>query len=112
MAEAAGDLVRHFRRKKDPVRVGDHRIVDTIDDDALLIVVVAFGHRRLSRGRQPVVCSAPWAATAEGGPRVGGMPRPPLGRGTREKGDHALTCDNPREIRPAATLSAVTATSV
>jgi len=28
------------------VRVGDYRIIYTIDDDVLLIVVVALGHRR------------------------------------------------------------------
>jgi len=28
------------------LRVGDYRIIYTIDDDVLLIVVVTFGHRR------------------------------------------------------------------
>ncbi len=28
------------------VRVGDHRIIYTINDDVLLVVVVALGHRR------------------------------------------------------------------
>jgi len=28
------------------VRVGDYRIIYTIDDDVLLVVVVALGHRR------------------------------------------------------------------
>lgn len=28
------------------VRVGDHRILYTIDDDVLLVVVVTLGHRR------------------------------------------------------------------
>lgn len=28
------------------VRVGDHRIIYTVTDDVLLVVVVALGHRR------------------------------------------------------------------
>jgi mRNA interferase RelE/StbE len=28
------------------VRVGDYRIIYTVDDDVLLVVVVALGHRR------------------------------------------------------------------
>ncbi len=28
------------------VRVGDHRIIYTVKDDVLLVVVVALGHRR------------------------------------------------------------------
>ena len=33
------------------VRVGDYRIIYTISDDVLLIVVVALGHRREDYGR-------------------------------------------------------------